>query len=77
MFIEILDDDLTVRYGLSVDETIDQEGKASIDIFEGNVMVVVKFPGDKGTLAQVNVPIEVLRMAVAVAERQLHGRDYA
>ena len=78
MFIEILDEDLTVRYGLSVDETIDQIGKASIDVHEGNVYVMVKFPDDKGTLAQVNVPIEVLRMATAIAKRQrFPERDYA
>ncbi|MGA0872910.1 MAG: hypothetical protein ACO3SJ_08560 [Phycisphaerales bacterium] len=78
MFIEILDEDLTARYGLSVDETIDQKGKASIDIFEGSVHVMVKFPDDKGTLAQVDIPIEVLRMAVAIAERQhFPERDYA
>jgi hypothetical protein len=77
MFIEILDEDMTARYGLSVDETIDQKGKASIDIFEGNVHVMVKFPDDKGTLAQVDIPIEVLRMAVAIAERQRNEHDYA
>ena len=77
MFIEILDEDLTVRYGLSVDETIDQEGKVSIYAHEGNVYVMIKFLGDKGTLAQVNVPIDVLRMAVAIAERQCNEYEYA
>lgn len=68
---------LTARYGLGLDDVVDQRGEAKIDVNQGAVELTVKLPCGKGTLACVEIPPDVLRMALAVSEQQFRDMNGA
>lgn len=77
MLVEIGSHNMTAWYGLGLDDVVDQRGEAKIDVNQGAVELTVKLPCGKGTLACVEIPPDVLRMALAVSEQQFRDMNGA